>query len=173
MDDSEEVAELIMGVLRELKDIKEMLTDNTKRLHDLQTTVEAFTNSGDLDSKSFPAHSLEELDELEEMMKDSDSREYLTTQLRMLLKPNDESWIGQIMDEELLLHFNMSGINGKRSLRHLELVQFGIKFLGIKPKNLTSYLRKVKDKHIKRQNRIEPDDNTNMADSEDDEEKLG
>ncbi|XP_055703677.1 uncharacterized protein LOC129802118 [Phlebotomus papatasi] len=170
-NEGSETTELLMGVLRELKDIKEMITNNTKQLYDLQTTVDALTNNFSNDDRTFPITSIEDLEEVEEMMKDSDGREYLTIQLRRVLQPRDIRWLESIMTEELLDDFNSTGQHGKRNLMQLEIIRFALQYLRMDKAKLALSLRQTKDRVKKRKRRLETTTRKDDSDQRDEPEE--
>ncbi|XP_055692920.1 uncharacterized protein LOC129795555 [Lutzomyia longipalpis] len=145
-----ETTELLVGVLRELKDIKEMIARNTKQLFDLQATVDTLTNKYDDTEITFPAKTLQDFDEIEEMMKDSEGREFITLQLKSVLKNNDDMWLLKIIDEDIMDQFSVCGTAGKRNIHDYQVIKYAINYLNTNKQSLTYCMTRVRDRNKKR-----------------------
>ncbi|XP_059608006.1 uncharacterized protein LOC132255852 [Phlebotomus argentipes] len=153
--EASETNELIMGVLRELKDIKQTLADHTKILEELQASVHTMPNNFEAECQYFPISSFEDLEGVEEMMGVSATREYLTTQMRTMLTIGDTNWLSRLMNDELLEEFNTTGIHGKKNLLALQIIQTALKILRMDKGSVSFHLRRTKDKLQKRKRRLD------------------
>ncbi|XP_059608679.1 uncharacterized protein LOC132256344 [Phlebotomus argentipes] len=137
---------LLMGVLRELKDIKETLANHTKQLQDLQDAMDLMANNFQCEEMNFPITTFEDLEAVEDMMKNTANRQYVTMQMRTLLNAGDDKWLSKLMNDDLLEEFSTDGLYGKRNLLELEIIKFATKLMGLESRIVAYHLRKMKDK---------------------------
>ncbi|GAB0091131.1 hypothetical protein DMENIID0001_059390 [Sergentomyia squamirostris] len=149
MNSNEVISELLMEVLRELKYIKALVVENARRIDEIQSIVDAITNTNrSLENSSFPVKTLKELEEVEKKWKNSaEDRRTLSNQLRLAVDPNNADLLEKIMCvSDVLVHFNISGRCGKKNLFDLEIIKFVVNQLNVRSKLLASYYKRFSDR---------------------------